>query len=112
MGDQKSVAEQLVNELHVEVAYATATAQKIIALTVPEGTTLYQAAERSGIVDIFPEINLAEVKMGVFGKLEAKPQERVIKSGERVELYRPLIADPKEARKRRAEKAKQARNQS
>lgn len=106
------MADQLPGELHVEVAFAGPQVQKIIALTVPVGTTLYEAAERSGIVELFPEIDLESVKMGVFGKLEGKPKVRELKNGERVELYRPLIADPKEARKRRAEKAKQSRNQS
>ncbi len=109
MAGQNSMAEQLTGELQVEVAYAKADTQKIIALTVPEGTSLYETAERSRIVDLFPEIDLATIKMGVFGKLEPNPRERLIKNGERVELYRPLIADPKEVRKRRAEQAKRAR---
>ncbi len=103
------MAEQSNADLHVEVAYARPEAQKIIALTVPEGTSLYEVAVRSGIVELFPEIDLETVQMGVFGKLEAQPRERPIRNGERVEIYRPLIADPKEARKKRAEKARLAR---
>lgn len=99
-----------MGELQVEVAYAKPQTQKIIALTVPAGTTLFEAAERSGIIEQFPEIDLETVKMGVFGKLEAKPKEREIRNGERVELYRPLIADPKEARKRRAAKMKASKD--
>ena len=96
-------------EITVEVAYATPERQKIVSVLVPEGTTLLQAAERSGICHYFPEINLAAVKMGVFGKTVAKPHEQPLKNGERVEIYRDLIADPKEVRRRRAEQAKAAK---
>ncbi|WP_422450088.1 MULTISPECIES: RnfH family protein [unclassified Endozoicomonas] len=103
------MAKMLMDEptIHVEVAYARAHEQKIIALQVKEGTTVLEAARKSGIVDYFPEINLAEAKLGIFGKAVLKPAEQLLKEGERVEIYRPLIADPKEVRKRRAEQAKQ-----
>lgn len=93
----------------VEVAYALPDRQKIISLLVPEGTTLFEAAELSGICDYFPEIDLPSAKMGIFGKSVPKPAEQAIKSGERVEIYRPLIADPKEVRRKRAEKTKSAK---
>lgn len=93
-------------DITVEVAYALPDRQKIISLLVPEGTTLFEAAELSGICDYFPEIDLASAKMGIFGKSVPKPAEQAMKSGERVEIYRPLIADPKEVRRKRAEKAK------
>ena len=93
-------------EITVEVAYALPDRQKIISLLVPEGTTLLQAAELSGICDYFPDIDLASTKMGIFGKAVPKPNEQAMRSGERVEIYRPLIADPKEMRRKRAEKAK------
>ncbi|MTI15114.1 RnfH family protein [Sansalvadorimonas verongulae] len=96
-------------EITVEVAYALPERQKIISLLVPEGTTLYQAAELSGICDDFPELDLASAKMGIFGRAVPKPAEQAMKSGERVEIYRPLIADPKEVRRKRAEKAKAAK---
>ncbi|WP_353620091.1 RnfH family protein [Thalassotalea sp. G20_0] len=103
------MAKMLMDEpsIHVEVAYARAHEQKIIALKVKEGTTVLEAARESGMVDYFPEINLAEAKLGIFGKAVLKPAEQALKEGERVEIYRPLIADPKEVRKRRAEQAKQ-----
>lgn len=93
----------------VEVAYARPDKQKIIELLVEPGTTAFQAAERSGIVKVFPEINLEEAKMGLFGQaLGTKglkpPKEHELQPGDRVEIYRPLIADPKEARRKRAEK--------
>ncbi|PTU73965.1 RnfH family protein [Pseudomonas mangrovi] len=89
----------------VEVAYALADKQKLIRLTVPAGTTVRQAALRSGMDAHFPEVDLANAPLGIFGKAVAKPDERVLEEGERVEIYRPLIADPKEVRKQRAAKA-------
>ncbi len=95
----------------VEVAYALPDRQKIIEVLVEPGTTAFQAAERSGIVKDFPEIDLNSAKMGLFGQaLGVKglkpPREHELQSGDRVEIYRPLKADPKEVRRRRAEKAK------
>ncbi len=104
------VNEAGVAEIQVEVAYARPDEQLIIPLTVTAGTTVYDAAVKSGIAERFPEIELASVKMGIFGKTVPKPQDRVLENGERVEIYRPLIADPKEVRRRRAEKAKAARS--
>lgn len=92
--------------IDVEVAYALPHKQQIIALQVPETSTVFEAAERSGIVDQFPEIDLSSAKMGLFGKAVPKPKETIIKGGDRVEIYRPLIADPKEVRKQRAAKLK------
>lgn len=92
--------------IQVEVAFATPDEQMIIPLSVPKGSSMLEAARRSGIVEHFPEINLDTASMGVFGKSEMKPAERVLVAGERVEIYRPLIADPKLVRKQRAEQAK------
>lgn len=89
----------------VEVAYALADKQKLITLTVPAGTTVREAALRSGMDGHFPGIDLANAPLGIFGKAVGKPDERVLEEGERVEIYRPLIADPKEVRKQRAAKA-------
>ena len=102
--------DEVSREITVEVAYATPARQKIISLLVPEGTTLLDAAERSGICNLFPEIELHNAKMGIFGKSVPKPSEQVLKNGERVEIYRELIADPKEVRRRRAEQAKAAKD--
>lgn len=93
-------------QIHVEVAYALPDKQKIIALDVEEGTTMYQAAERSGVTSIFPELDLPNSNMGVFGKVERDPVTKVLREGDRVEIYRPLTADPKEVRKKRAAAAK------
>lgn len=96
----------------VEVAFALPEKQAIIALKVPSGTTMYEAARLSGITDKFPGINLDNSSMGIFGKAEANPKETILKEGDRVEIYRPLIADPKEVRKKRAEAAKQEREKA
>ncbi|MDO3383786.1 RnfH family protein [Gilvimarinus algae] len=100
----------------VEVAYALPDKQKIIEVLVEPGTTAYQAAERSGIVRHFPEIELETAKMGIFGQaLGTKglkpPREHELQSGDRVEIYRPLTSDPKEVRRRRAEKSKAEKDQ-
>ncbi|MCC6074238.1 RnfH family protein [Pseudomonas sp. GCM10022188] len=93
----------------VEVVYALADKQKLLRLSVPYGTTMREAVERSGIASLFPGLELDGAPMGIFGKAVARPEERVLKDGERVEIYRPLIADPKEARKQRAAKLSRAR---
>ena len=90
------------DSIAVEVVYALADRQKLLRLSVPRGTTVREAAERSGIAELFPGLDLAAAPMGIFGKAVARPEERVLEEGERVEIYRPLIADPKEVRKQRA----------
>ncbi|NVK57837.1 MAG: RnfH family protein [Alteromonadaceae bacterium] len=91
------------NLINVEVAYATPEKQSLIELTVPAGSTAEQAIVASGVMDIHPEINLPDAKVGIWNRV-CKPSAEV-QEGDRIEVYRPLIADPKEVRKRRAEKA-------
>lgn len=86
--------------LNVEVVYALPNKQEIIAQKLPAGTTVRQAIDASGLLLKYPEIDLAKNKLGVFAKL-AKP-DAVLRDQDRVEIYRPLIADPKEVRKQRA----------
>ncbi len=93
----------------VEVVYALAHKQKLLRLSVPHGTTVRQAALLSGMDAHFPGLDLAACPLGIFGKAVSKPDERVLEEGERVEIYRPLIADPKEVRKQRAAKAAKAK---
>ena len=93
----------------VEVAYALPHKQKILSLNVSEGATVRQAVIQSGIDTHFPEVDVQTCAVGVFGKAVHKPDERVLNSGERIEIYRPLIADPKEVRKQRAAKSKAAK---
>lgn len=93
--------------IEVEVVYARPDEQVIVPLKIAPGTTLEQAVVQSGILDRFSEIDLAKNKLGVFGKVAKK--DVPLKPGDRVEIYRPLIADPKEARKKRAAEGKQMR---
>lgn len=88
----------------VEVAYATPAQQIILKVQVAEGATAEQGIVASGILQKFPEIDLAQNKIGIFGKL-IKP-DAVLREKDRVEIYRPLIADPKEVRKQRAAEGK------
>ena len=88
----------------LEVAYARPERQLIVKLSLPAGTTAREAVLQSGIGSEFPEIDLAQLKLGVFGK--AVPAEHVLRDRDRVEIYRPLQADPKEVRRRRAEAGK------
>jgi hypothetical protein len=90
--------------IEVEVAYARPDEQVILALKVPPGATIEEAIRLSTVLERFPEIDLATSKVGVFGKVGRLDQELV--DGDRVEIYRPLIADPKEARKQRAAEGK------
>jgi putative ubiquitin-RnfH superfamily antitoxin RatB of RatAB toxin-antitoxin module len=94
------------NKLRIEVAYARPDLQKIVELEVDEGTSVFDAASRSGLEQIFPEISYEEIDMGVFGKVVKKPHEELLRDGDRIELYRPLIIDPKQARLNRAKKPK------
>ena len=88
----------------VEVAYAKPDEQQILPLQVPKGTTALQAIEQSGILDLHPEIDMNTNKFGIFGKLTTAKTE--LRPGDRVEIYRKLIADPKAARKKRAAEGK------
>ena len=88
--------------LDVEVAYATAKQQVIVALKIPENATVSQAISASGLLERFPEIDSAAIKTGIFGCV-CNADHRV-QQGDRVEIYRPLHHDPKEARRQRAAK--------
>ena len=90
--------------IHIEVVYPLPQKQEIFAVNLPVGATVLQAIEASGILQKYPEIDLAKNKFGVFAKL-AKP-DTMLRDRERVEIYRPLIADPKEVRKQRAAEGK------
>lgn len=84
-------------EIRVEVVYALPDRQRLLSLSVPAGCTAREAVERSGIVDEFPEIEPAGQPLGIFGRRCA--QDQALRDGDRVEIYRPLQADPKEARR-------------
>ena len=87
-------------ELRVEVAYATADEQAVVALTLPVGSTVGEAVARSGLLARFPQIDLARDRVGVFGVFAGLDDP--LDDGARVEIYRPLVANPKDARRRRA----------
>ncbi len=94
--------------MKIEVAYALPEEQVIIPLQVEAGITVEQAIELSGIRDKFPDIDLATNKVGVFGKI--CKLDTPLKDRDRVEIYRKLIADPKESRRKRAEKKETAKS--
>ena len=91
------MADKLID---VEVAYAKPEHQEIVALKMPEGSTVEQAILASNLLNRFPEIDEADLKAGIFGCVCRLDQP--LRQGDRVEIYRPLIHDPKEARRQRA----------
>ena len=90
--------------IQVEVVYGLADEQALLTVYVVEGMTVKKVIIKSKIIDLFPEIDLEKVKVGLFGKLTKMNQ--VVRARDRIEIYRPLIADPKEVRKRRAAEGK------
>jgi uncharacterized protein len=94
----------MAESIQVEVTYAKPDRQDIISLKLPEGSTIQQAIEASGLLQRNPEIELAKAKVGIYGKLSR--MDTVVRERDRVEIYRPLIADPKEVRKQRAAEGK------
>ena len=93
-----------VESIRIEVCYAKPEMQAMVALTVPAGTTALQAAQQSGLAGRHPEIDLSKQTLGIRGK-RVEPG-RVLEEGDRVEILRPLSADPKETRRRLAIKGK------
>ncbi len=94
----------MAESLSIEIAYALPQRQELVQLKLPAGSTVQQAIEASGLRRIYPEIDLAKNKVGIFGKLTKL--EALLRDRDRVEIYRPLIADPKEVRKKRADEGK------
>lgn len=90
--------------IQVEVAYALPERQTLLSLKVPVGTTAEQAVQRSGLLEHYPDLDLSTSKLGIFSKVVAPQRE--LREGDRVEIYRPLIADPKAVRQKRAEEGK------
>lgn len=90
--------------IRAEVAFALPDDQMIVSLMVDEGTTVEQAIILSGIIDHYPQIDLSANKVGIFGKLTKLGQ--LVREGNRIEIYRSLIADPKEVRRKRAAEGK------
>ena len=91
----------------VEVAYALPEKQLILPVNVKAGTTVEEAIKKSGIMRSFPDIDLSKNKVGIFSKL--CKLDKTLREKDRVEIYRPLIADPKAVRKQRAAEGKKMR---
>ncbi len=91
--------------MKIEVCYALADRQELVTLDLPEGSTALQAVEVSGLLQKYPEIEPGGLnKLGVFAKLVKA--DAVLRDRDRVEIYRPLIADPKEVRRQKAAEGK------
>ena len=84
----------------VDVVYALPTTQELVQLTLAQGSTVQQAIAASGLLQKYPEIDLSKNKLGIYGKLTKA--DIALHDHDRVEIYRALIADPKEVRKKRA----------
>ncbi len=96
----------MADTLSIEVAYALPQRQELVRLQLPEGSTVLQAIENSGITQKYPEIDLSKAKVGIYGKLTRF--DTVLRDRDRIEIYRPLIADPKDVRRKRADEEKMA----
>ena len=92
--------------IEVEVAYALPDRQALLRISVPAGTTALEAAQRSGLEARFPELVISEEsRLGIFGQIVSPSQ--TLRDGDRVEIYRPLRADPKDVRKARAARSRE-----
>ena len=92
------------DNINIEVVYALPGEQTLLRQPVAPGTTVAEAIQSSGILQKYPEIDLTVTKLGIFGKLTKA--DSVLRDKDRIEIYRPLIADPKEVRRKRAEEGK------
>jgi len=92
--------------LEISVCYATPRQEWLRSLQVEEGATIGAAIERSGVLEAFPDINLTTQAVGIYAK--KKTLDTVVRARDRIEIYRPLVADPKESRRKRAAKKESA----
>jgi len=90
----------MAEALTVEVVYARAAQQEVVRLEMAPGSTLEQAVRASGLLQRHPEIDLAANRVGIFGKPASLAT--LLRADDRVEIYRPLLVDPREMRRRRA----------
>lgn len=98
-----------MDEINVEIVYGTADKQHLQCLRVLPGTTARQAVLQSGMTELFPQADLLNAPLGIFGKVVK--DDTVLRDKDRVEIYRPLLLDPKEARRlRAAQKASETEN--
>ena len=96
----------------IEVVYADVDRQVLLEVAMPVGTSLRAAVLASGIAENFPQLALADCPLGIFGKVVANADVRAVQPGDRIEIYRPLLADPKEIRRLRAAKAAMLKRQN
>lgn len=96
----------MADALQVEVVYARPERQEVVRLELAVGSTVEQAVLASGLLERHPEISLAASKFGIFGAKASRLTP--LRSGDRVEIYRPLLVDPRESRRRRAAKPRPA----
>ncbi|MGX9418801.1 RnfH family protein [Vibrio sp. WJH972] len=96
--------------IQVEVIYALPDEQRVLALMVDSESSVEDIIQQSGVLAMYPEIDLAKNKVGVFSR--NVKLNTTVNNGDRIEIYRPLLADPKEIRRKRAEQAKQAAKQN
>ncbi|WII92618.1 RnfH family protein [Kingella negevensis] len=95
-----------MDNINIEVAYGTAQQQKLYTLQLPTGSTARQAAIAANVQTDFPESQPENAPLGIFGK--AIKDNHILREGDRVEIYRPLLADPKDARRKRVAQKKNA----
>lgn len=98
--------------VEIEVVYAAEDRQVLLTVAVPAGTSLRAAVQNCGMAAQFPTLDLSDCPLGVFGKVVADAETRPVQAGDRIEIYRPLLADPKEVRRLRAAKAALAKQQN
>lgn len=92
----------MAEKIHVQICYANETREYFRDLAVEQGTTIEQAIVQSGVLEDIPGIDLTRQPVGLFGK--KRPLDTVLRERDRIEIYRPLVADPKESRRKRADK--------
>jgi putative ubiquitin-RnfH superfamily antitoxin RatB of RatAB toxin-antitoxin module len=90
--------------IEIEVVYAQPAWQDCVAVRVVQGTSVEDAVRQSGILDRHPEIELSRVVLGIFAR--RVPHDALVRAGDRVEIYRPLQADPKRVRRERGRNRK------
>jgi uncharacterized protein len=96
--------KSMSDKINIEVVYALPDQQTLLKKAVPVGTTVMEGVIASGLLEKFPDLDLSAHKLGIFGKLTKA--DAVLRDKDRIEIYRPLLADPKEVRRRRAEEGK------
>lgn len=92
------------DKVNIEVVYALPHEQVLFKVQLSQGGTVSEAIRLSGVLEKYPEIDLAKIKFGIYGKLGKADME--LRDRDRIEIYRPLLADPKEVRRKRAEEGK------